>query len=63
VGFILLALSINTLESVQAFIFYLMQYSITNLNAFMILISIGFSLYVYINANKKEKELSEKYNL
>jgi NADH-ubiquinone oxidoreductase chain 2 len=62
VGFILLALSINTLESVQAFIFYLMQYSITNLNAFMILISIGFSLYVYINANKQEKELSEKNN-
>ena len=62
VGFILLALSINTLESVQAFIFYLMQYSITNLNAFIILISIGFSLYAYINANKQEKELSEKNN-
>lgn len=61
-GFILLALSINTLESVQAFIFYLMQYSITNLNAFIILISIGFSLYAYINGNKQEKELSEKNN-
>jgi hypothetical protein len=26
---------------------YLMQYSISNLNAFIILISIGFSLYFY----------------
>ena len=48
-GFILLALSINSIESIQAFIFYLMQYSISNLNAFIILISIGFSLYPYVN--------------
>jgi len=38
VGFILLALSINSIESIQAFIFYLMQYSLSNLNAFIILI-------------------------
>ena len=44
-GFILLALTINSLESIQAFIFYLMQYSISNLNAFLLLISIGFSIY------------------
>jgi NADH-ubiquinone oxidoreductase chain 2 len=62
VGFILLALSINSIESIQAFIFYLMQYSISNLNAFMILISIGFSLYFYINDNKEYKELSDKNN-
>lgn len=48
-GFILLALSINSLESIQAFIFYLMQYSITNLNAFLLLIAIGFSLYPFVN--------------
>ena len=34
VGFILLALSISSVESTQAFIFYLIQYSISNLNAF-----------------------------
>ena len=62
VGFILLALSINSIESVQAFIFYLMQYSISNLNAFIILISIGFSLYFYINDNKEYKELPDKNN-
>ena len=48
-GFMLLALSINSLESIQAFIFYLMQYSISNLNAFILLVSIGFSLYPFVN--------------
>jgi len=43
-GFLLLALSINSIESIQAFIFYLMQYSISNLNAFIILISVGYTL-------------------
>lgn len=62
VGFILLALSINSLESVQAFIFYLMQYSISNLNAFMLLISIGFSLYLYTNEDKQFEKLLDKNN-
>jgi len=62
VGFILLALSINTLESIQAFLFYLMQYSITNLNAFIILVSIGFSLYAYTNENEQYKKLLDKNN-
>ena len=62
VGFILLALSINSIESTQAFIFYLMQYSISNLNAFIILISIGFSLYYYINNNEEYKQLTDKNN-
>src|SRR6201990_1272817 len=61
-GFILLALSINSIESIQAFIFYLMQYSISNLNAFIILVSMGFSLYFYINDNDEYKELTDKNN-
>src|SRR3954447_21412993 len=48
VGFILLALSIHSVESTQAFLFYLMQYSISNLNAFMLIITIGYSLYCYV---------------
>lgn len=48
VGFILLALSIHSVESTQAFLFYLMQYSITNLNAFMLILTIGYSLYCYV---------------
>jgi NADH-ubiquinone oxidoreductase chain 2 len=62
VGFILLALSINSIESIQAFIFYLMQYSISNLNAFIILISIGFSLYYYVNPSEEYKQLEDKNN-
>ena len=61
-GFILLALSINSIESIQAFIFYLMQYSLSNLNIFMLLISIGFSLYYYVNENKEYKGLLDKNN-
>jgi len=58
IGFILLALSINSIESIQAFIFYLMQYSISNLNAFIILVAIGFSLFYYVN-DKKDKDFSK----
>jgi NADH-ubiquinone oxidoreductase chain 2 len=39
-----------------------MQYSISNLNAFIILISIGFSLYYYINNNEEYKQLTDKNN-
>ena len=59
-GFILLALSINTIESIQAFIFYLMQYSLANLNAFILLVSIGFALYPYTNKEKQYEKLSDK---
>jgi len=62
VGFILLALTINSIESIQAFIFYLIQYSITNLNAFIILISIGYSLYFYVNSSDDYKQLEDKNN-
>jgi NADH-ubiquinone oxidoreductase chain 2 len=62
VGFILLALSISSVESTQAFIFYLIQYSISNLNAFIILISIGFSLFSYTSNNKEYKDLLDKNN-
>jgi NADH-ubiquinone oxidoreductase chain 2 len=48
VGFILLVLSIHTLESTQAIMFYLIQYSISNLNAFVLIIAIGYSLYCYV---------------
>lgn len=55
-GFILLALSINSIESIQAFIFYLMQYTISNLNAFMILITSGFSFYAFVNNDDNKQE-------
>jgi NADH-ubiquinone oxidoreductase chain 2 len=42
VGFMLLALSVNSEESITSFLFYLMQYSITNLNAFFVLLAFGY---------------------
>jgi NADH-ubiquinone oxidoreductase chain 2 len=70
VGFILLALSIHSVESTQAFLFYLMQYSISNLNAFMLIITIGYSLYCYVykvndsrsktGSNEEGEEVIEK---
>ena len=62
IGFILLALAINSIESIQGFIFYIMQYSISNVNIFMILISIGYTLYIYVNNNKEYKSLLDKNN-
>jgi NADH-ubiquinone oxidoreductase chain 2 len=62
VGYILLALGISSIESTQAFIFYLTQYSISNLNIFIILIAIGFSFYRYVSNNKEHKELLDKNN-
>jgi len=42
VGFLLLALSLNSVTSLDAFIFYLIQYTITNMNLFFILIAWGY---------------------
>jgi hypothetical protein len=39
VGFLLLALSLNSISSIDAFIFYLIQYTVTNLNLFFILVA------------------------
>jgi NADH-ubiquinone oxidoreductase chain 2 len=39
-----------------------MQYTISNINAFIIIISIGYSLYYYINENKEYQELKDKNN-
>jgi NADH-ubiquinone oxidoreductase chain 2 len=42
IGFILLALAINSEQSIDSFIFYIFQYTITNLNTFLILLAIGY---------------------
>jgi len=46
-GFILLSLAINSEQSIESLIFYIIQYSITNLNIFLIIISIGLFIYPY----------------
>ena len=42
IGFILLSLAINTEQAIDSFLFYIIQYSLTNLNTFLILIALGY---------------------
>lgn len=56
VGFILLALSINTIESIQAYIFYIITYTVSNLNAFVILVTIGYTFYLYVYRDENHKD-------
>ena len=59
IGFILLALAINSVQSIDSFIFYLIQYTLTNLNTFLILIAIGLILNNNILINKgSEKDIN-----
>src|ERR1700712_2979405 len=60
VGFILLGLSIHTVESTQAFMFYLIQYSISNLNAFILILTIGYSLYCYVDNTNSSKNIEKQ---
>lgn len=52
VGFILLALAINSEQSIDSLIFYIIQYSITNLNTFLIILALGYILKSSILNNK-----------
>lgn len=64
-GFILLSMSIGGIESTEAFIFYIVQYTVSNLNAFIILIAIGYSLFTFVNngpLKNKCENLSDKNN-
>ena len=62
IGFILLALIVHNIDSYQAYIFYIFQYIITNLNAFLIIIAIGLSLYLYYTNVSEYNNLLEKNN-
>jgi NADH-ubiquinone oxidoreductase chain 2 len=42
IGFLLLALAINTEQSIDSFLFYLIQYTITNLNIFLIILAVTY---------------------
>lgn len=59
VGFLLLALSINTEESLESLLFYLVQYSITNLNTFFILLAFGYILKKSLNNTKAASTLEQ----
>jgi NADH-ubiquinone oxidoreductase chain 2 len=44
IGFILLALLINSEQSIDSLLFYIVQYSLTNLNIFLILIGLSYMI-------------------
>ena len=49
IGFILLALAINTEQSIDSFIFYIIQYTVTNLNIFLVIL--GLTYYLSTNSS------------
>nr|QXM15419.1 NADH dehydrogenase subunit 2 [Leucoagaricus naucinus] len=55
IGFILLALAINSESSIDSLIFYIIQYTITNLNIFLIIIAISY----IIAANQANKDIKD----
>ena len=50
IGFLLLALAINTEQSIDSFLFYLIQYTITNLNIFLIVLALTYTIYANANS-------------
>jgi|HubBroStandDraft_5_1064220.scaffolds.fasta_scaffold22035_2 NADH-ubiquinone oxidoreductase chain 2 len=63
IGFILLALSISTEQSIESLIFYIIQYSITNLNSFLIIIALSYIFYNSVLQNILLKLNSQNNNI
>nr|YP_009912183.1 NADH dehydrogenase subunit 2 [Dictyophora indusiata]QLD96620.1 NADH dehydrogenase subunit 2 [Dictyophora indusiata] len=57
IGFLLLALALRTEQATESFIFYLIQYTITNLNTFFILLAFGFVINSIIKSNYINSDL------
>jgi NADH-ubiquinone oxidoreductase chain 2 len=62
IGFILLALAINTEQSIDSLLFYIIQYSITNLNIFLIIIALSYIVNP-IRASYLKLENNENNNI
>jgi NADH-ubiquinone oxidoreductase chain 2 len=56
IGFLLLALGINSQNSTQSFIFYTIQYTLTNLNTFLLILAIGYIIKEKIVLNKGSEQ-------
>ena len=59
IGYLLLALAINTEQSVESLLFYIIQYSLTNLNIFLIIITLGLYINSLLLKDSVEYEGSE----
>ena len=57
IGFILLSLAINSEQSIDSLLFYIIQYSITNLNIFLIIIALS---YIINNNNIFNNDITMK---
>lgn len=59
-GFLLLALAVSTEGSIEAFVFYLVQYSLTNVNTFLTLLAFGYATkgIVMRNTNGNVREFT-----
>jgi NADH-ubiquinone oxidoreductase chain 2 len=60
IGFILLSLAINTEQSIEALIFYIVQYTISNLTIFLVIIGLGYLINNNMNKNSNFNSNSEK---
>ena len=56
VGFLLLALAVSTEESVEGFVFYLVQYSLTNVNTFLTILAFGYITKGILQNNSSVRE-------
>ena len=63
IGFLLLSLAINTEQSIDSFLFYLIQYTITNLNIFLIILAVTYSFYNTTYKQHKFKEMQKMTEL
>jgi NADH-ubiquinone oxidoreductase chain 2 len=57
IGFILLALAISTEQSIESLIFYIIQYTITNLNTFWIIIALSYIFYNSMRTHQQKNIL------
>lgn len=62
VGFLLLALAINTSDSTEAFLFYLISYTITNINIFFVLLAFGYLINTNNNNNTIKNKINQNYS-
>jgi NADH-ubiquinone oxidoreductase chain 2 len=60
VGFMLLALAINTEQSIDSLLFYLIQYTLTNLNLFLIIIALSYVIYDNFKTSDNNRNLKIK---
>lgn len=63
VGFLLLALAISTEQSTESLIFYLIQYTLTNLNVFFILLAFGYIMNSLISSTDTNTDIKFIFNL